>query len=352
MSVKIRAKKTKDGGQSLYLDIYYKGVRHYESLDIKIKKNDPDRKQKKELAEKIRSQKELEIPANAHNLPNYYSGEKDFISFYKSKSLDHAYTSSRKKLEEFSKNKLVNNTLPFNRIDEKFCEDYKEWLLTKVSNNTTWMYISKLKAVLNKAVKEKLINYNPAKYIEIRNEETEKVFLTLEELKILYKTDCKDKELKKAFLFSCYTGLRLSDVKNLTWQHIRDGKLYFRQKKTRGVEYLPLNEMIIELLYKDLEENVIPLPETKVFNLHKKSSRLGKALREWAKEAEIDKYITFHTGRHTFATILLTFGTDLYTVSKMLGHKSIKTTEIYAKIVNEKVDEAVKRLPSLKAELT
>lgn len=351
MSVKLRSKKTKDGGQSLYLDIYYKGKRRYDFLDIKIEKNDKDRKQKKELAEKIRSQRELEIHANAHNLPNYYNGKNDFLEYYESKCLDQSYRSSKNKLIEFSSKQLVNGKLPFNKIDEKFCEDYKAWLLTKISNNTTWVYIYKLKAVLNKAVKEKLIQYNPAKYVSIKHEETEKIYLTIEELQSLYKTDCDNKVIKRAFLFACYTGLRISDIKELTWGQIREGKLFFKQKKTKSVEYLPLNDTALEILYSDNDEKVIPLPETKVFNIsNQKSKRIGKILRDWAKEAGINKYITFHTARHTFATISLTYGVEIYTVSKLLGHKSLNTTQIYAKIVNEQMNEAVKKLPPLKAE--
>lgn len=348
MSVKLRSKKNQNGSQSLYLDIYYRGKRRYEFLQIKIEKNDKLKKQKKELAEKKRSQRELEIFANANKLPNYYDGENDFLDYFEKYCTVKSYKSAKNKLKEFAKSELVNGILPFNRIDEKFCEDYKEWLQSKVSNNTTCVYVLKLKTVLNKAVKERLIPYNPAKFVSVKPEETEKIHLTLDELKKLYKTDCKNNVLKRAFLFACYTGLRLSDIKNLTWGQIREGRLYFRQKKTRGVEYLPINETALKILYSDMQANVIPLPDVKVFDIKvKRSENIGYQLRQWAEKAEVKKYITFHSARHTFATISLTAGVDLYTVSKMLGHKSINTTQIYAKIVDEKVNEAIKKLPQL-----
>ncbi len=348
MSVKLRTKKNKNGNQSLYLDIYYRGKRHYEFLQIMIEKNDNLKKQKKELAEKKRSQREFEIFANANKLPTYYNGENDFLEYFDKCCTDRSYKSAKNKLEEFAKNETVNGILTFNCIDEKFCEDYREWLHTKVSNNTTWVYVLKLKTVLNKAVKEKLIPYNPAKFVSVKPEETEKIYLTLEELKKLYKTEYKNMELKKAFLFACYTGLRLSDIKNLTWGQIREGKLFFRQKKTRGVEYLPINETALKILYSNTHDNVIHLPEVKVFDIKvQRSENIGYQLRQWAEKAEVEKYITFHTARHTFATTSLTYGVDLFTVSKTLGHKNINTAQIYAKIIDEKVNDSIKKLPSL-----
>jgi integrase len=347
MSVKLRSKKLSNGTESFYLDIYHKGKREYEFIDVKIYPNDPQRKAKKIIADNIRAQKELDIPADAYNIPKFYKDE-DFLAFYLSKVRDISFKSSYNKLKEFSQNKMSKGILPFRFVDEKFCEDYKEWLLERISNNTTWVYIYKLKAVLNKAVKEKKILYNPSKFVSIKNEESERIYLTLDEIKLLNDAECENPELKRAFLFSCFTGLRSSDIKNLTWGQIRENKMFFRQKKTRGFEYLPLSEAAIKILYSNNPDNVIPLPENKVFDLKiDKSGNIGKFLRKWAKTVKIDKYLTFHSARHTFATLSLTYGIDLYTVSKLLGHKSINTTQIYAKVINEKVNQAVKMLPNL-----
>ncbi len=234
MSVTLRSKKLKDGGESLYLDINYKGKRSYEFLAMKIKKNDRDKKQKKELAEKIRSQRDLETHANAYGLPNIYNGKEDFLKFYEDNCKDGAYKSSFEKFKEFSENKLMAGILPYNKIDEKYCEDYRDWLLTKIGHNTAWVYIYKLKAVFNKAVKQKIIHSSPVKFVSISVQETEKIYLTIDEVNKLYNTDYDKFDIRRAFLFSCYTGLRLSDVKALTWGQIRDGKLFFIQKKTKG----------------------------------------------------------------------------------------------------------------------
>ena len=346
MSVKIRSKKLKDGGKSFYLDIYNRGKRKYEFIGLKIKKNDKNKKQYIELAEKIRSTKELEITANSYGIPNNYNGKENFLKFYKENCKDDSYKCSYKKFKEFSKDKLIAGTLPYNRIDEKYCEDYRDWLLTKIGHNTAWVYVYKLKAILNKAVKQKIIHTSPAKFVKISKQDTERTYLTIDEVNKLYKTDYDKYDIKRAFLFACHTGLRLSDVKALTWGQIRDGKIFFTQKKTKVVEYLPLNDAAKEMLFSGIGSNVIPLPETKVFNLLARSQDIGSHLRKWAEEAEIDKYITFHTSRHTFATMALTCDVDLYTVGKMLGHKSINTTQAYAKIVDHKVVEAVNKLPS------
>jgi len=345
MSVKLRTKKLTNGSESLYLDIYHRGKRSYEFLGMIIGKNDRDKKQKKELAEKIRSTKELEIHANAYGLPNIYNGKEDFLKFYKDNCKDRNYKASFAKLKEFSENKLIAGILPYNRIDEKFCEDYRDWLLTKVKHNTACVYITKLKTILSIAVKQKIIHSSPAKFVKISMQETEKVYLTIDEVKKLFDTDYDKFDIKRAFIFSCYTGLRLSDVKALTWEQIRDDKIYFTQKKTKGVEYLPLNKPAKEMLYSGIEKNVMPLPEMKVFRLIRRSEDIGVHLRRWAKRAGIYKHITFHTSRHTYATMLLTYDVDLYTVSKLLGHKNISTTQVYAKIVDHKLEEASNKLP-------
>jgi integrase len=347
MSIKLRSKRLSDGSESFYLDIYYKGNRQYQFLDIKIRKNDPDRRQKKELAEKIRTKKEIELHSTIHDIPNFSNGGTDFIEYYNSKCKDDKYKASLSKFKEFIEEKMTGKVLPFNRVTEKLCEDYKDWLLKNLSNNTAWMYIIKLKTVLYKAVREKIIPFNPAKYVSVKFEEVEKIYLTYDELKKLNETETKYTLYKNAFLFACYTGLRISDIKALTWGQIRDGKIFFRQKKTKGVEYLPLSETAKKILDR-MQKEVPNDSDSKIFDLkNKKTERIGEKIREWAIEAKVNKYITFHTARHTFATLSLSYGVDLYTVSKLLGHKSIKMTEIYAKIINEKTDEAVSKLPSL-----
>lgn len=345
MSVKLRSKKLSNGSESFYLDIYLKGSRQYEFLDIKIKKNDPQRKQKKEIAEAKRSKRELELLANYHDVPKNFNGDDDFLEYFKNSIKDSTYQGVYNRFEEFIESKTINGKFTFKLLSEKLIEDFRISLNKDLANSTTWVYMLKLKAVLNKAVKEQLLGRSPARYVKQKLDDIERVFLTEDELKAMAEAESKDVEVKRAYMFACFTGLRISDIMNLTWSQIKEDKLYFRQKKTKGIEYLPLAKSALKYLYMEVNKQKIVVDQ-KVFKLGK-TETVNNRLREWAKEAKIKKYLTFHSARHTFATLSLSSGIDLYTVSKMMGHKSIKMTEIYAKIINKTVEEAITRLPNI-----
>jgi len=166
--------------------------------------------------------------------------------------------------------------------------------------------------------------------------------LTIQEVRKLNRNVCGNKDVKDAFIFSCFTGLRYSDVLNLKWSNIKKDKIEFIQKKTGGVEYLPIAEEAKKILKKKAKSK----SNESVFHLPKKPV-IWEHIQNWKKAAEIDKKVSFHTARHTFATLSLTMGTDLYTVSKLLGHKSISTTQVYAKIIDKKKVQAINKLPSL-----
>jgi integrase len=139
--------------------------------------------------------------------------------------------------------------------------------------------------------------------------------------------------------------LRLSDVQNLEWNNVDEEVLDFRQKKTKGYEYLPLSQTALQLL-RNSHTNILNLNNGKIFKLPT-GQVIGHHLNNWSKKAEIKKHITFHSSRHTFATLTLTYGADLFTVSKLLGHTDIRHTQIYAKVVNESKLRAVNSLPEL-----
>ena len=176
--------------------------------------------------------------------------------------------------------------------------------------------------------------------------ETYRSFLTIDEIRKLAAAPCRNPDVKRAFLFSCYTGLRFSDVKALTWANVRDDSIDFRQQKTQGMEYLPLPVAARKILYVKKGAQVLPVQTNRIFSLPDKTTT-GEHLKKWCKEAGMTKRITFHTSRHTFATLALSQGADLYTVSKLLGHKDISTTQIYAKIVDQKKKDAVALLPDI-----
>lgn len=248
--------------------------------------------------------------------------------------------------------KFSGETLLFANLTESWCEDFKEFLLTTKSRkssdavlaqNTAVTYYSIFKAALKKAFVDGYLTTDlSAKTKGIKSLETRREFLTIEELNKLAETPCNNPTLKKAALFSALTGLRLSDVQKLTWKElVYDGKLYkinFTQKKTKGVEYMPISEQAFRICGER------GAPNEFVFEKLPGSAWISSPLKYWVKSAGIDKKITFHCFRHTFATLQLNSGTDIYTVSKMLGHKDLKVTQIYAKIVDETKQRAANNI--------
>ena len=366
IKVKLRQKKISNYRKSLYLDFYPpilnsksgKYTRR-EFLNLYIfqrPKSAIDKLHNSEtllIAEGIRQKKE-----NILNKPEIYTdaekqvlkakelGEKCFVAYYKSiinkkeGSTRDSWSSALKTLVEYTGGSII-----FANLNEVFLEGYKSYLLkdkinnidvtSKLSQNSASTYFKKIRAALRSAYREGLIqvDYNlrvdPIKYTQTRRE-----YLSYEELNTLYKTYCQNDVLKRASIFSALTGLRFSDIKKMKWNEIEyiNGRGYFinyTQKKTKEVETLPISEQAFNLLGKSNGMS------EKVFEGLNYSSLLNNQLKVWISFAGITKKITFHCFRHTYATLQLSGGTDLYTVSKLLGHKNIQTTEIYAKVVDE-----------------
>jgi integrase len=213
-----------------------------------------------------------------------------------------------------------------------------------LSQNTKVSYWRKLKACLNQAVRDHIIPSNPCDGIEgFKEDESERVYLTKEEVGLMWNTECQYPVLKRAFLFSCLTGLRKSDIERLHWGEVhKQGeftRIIFRQKKTGGVEYIDLNEQAVSLMGERGEDN------ERVFAGFHYSAYLNVELNRWALRAGITKHISYHTSRHTFALMMLDLGVDIYTVSRLLGHKEINTTMVYAHILDSKKQEAMSRIP-------
>ena len=332
--------------QSLYLDIsrYNKRERRYLKIYLEMGRNTRS-KDKEELkkAIEVRDQLELEFFQNEHGFRLYnHAGKSNMLDFFKSITDKKTggsykpYLNTYKHLVKFTKGEIS-----FNQVDRKFCNDFKEYLLQRVSQNAAHTYFARLKAVLNQAIYKEIITANPAKFCQIKTEEVQKEFLTIKELRKLKDTPCYNQQTKNAFLFSCYTGLRYSDIDNLRFEDIVDGYLRFRQKKTKGYERIKLSKSALEIVGIQKEGGI---KEGKIFHLLYPTTTIVH-IQQWVRDAGITKHITWHSGRHTFATMALSSGVDLYTVSKLLGHREIRTTQIYAKLIDKKKDEAVDKLP-------
>lgn len=372
MKVFLRQRKqTRNGTISLYLEIYKgyaetkdgkrKPIRDYEYLDLYLidKPSNPiDKQQNKEnlnLAESIKAKRELEIKNGTYGFTNEFKKQTNFIEYFRNLvnkketkgNLGNWY-STQIHLENYA-----GSNVTFKDIDLQFAEGFKEYLNKAkrkdgkpLANNSRASYFAKFRAALNEAVKEKIIYGNPA--VETGNYKTiesQREYLTLDELRKLAQTECRYDVLKRAFLFSCLTGLRWSDINNLKWNDVQQinnsCRIHFKQQKTKGQQYLDINQQARELMQG------IGKPDERVFIGLNYSSYMNVALQMWILKAGITKQITFHCARHTFAVLQLTLGTEIYTLSKMLGHSELKTTQIYAKIVDEKIKEAVNKIPDI-----
>lgn len=222
-----------------------------------------------------------------------------------------------------------------------------------LAKGTARLYYNTFVTALNEAVREGIIPENPTILLKkeekklIGQGESRRCYLSIEEIRLLMATPCKDETVKQAFLFACFCGLRISDVRTLRWADIGKGtEGYYISKlmvKTRHVVTVPLSENALSWMPARGQARA----DNKVFELPSFFS-VNYRLKQWAREAGIDKSVTFHVSRHTFATTLLTMGVDLYTTSKLLGHQNIITTQVYAEIVNRKKVEAVNLLDQIK----
>ncbi|MBP4139684.1 site-specific integrase [Flavobacterium geliluteum] len=290
-------------------------------------------------------------------------GKVDFIKYIaataskrharSSKSIQINWQRTREFLKSYSKGSLI-----FSQIDSRMAEDFKLYLLAAplgggkkgtISRNTAGTYFSIFKAALKQAFIDGYLTVDLSSKIKgIPDEDSRREYLTIEELNALAQTPCEKDVLKRAALFSALTGLRHSDIQKLRWKEIslEDGraKLHFTQKKTKGVEYMPISQQALDLCGEPR------LPGQLVFEDLPDPSWISRPFKKWVESAGIKKNITFHCFRHTFATLQLSSGTDIYTVSKMLGHTNVKTTEIYAKVIDEKKNRASQaiQLESLK----
>jgi integrase len=352
-NIYLRARKNKNS-YSLYLDFRINSKRIYENLHLRVttvnkRYWNAEDKIIINIARKIMSERALQILNNEYKIVN--KQDTDFIQYFKLFVERKKNINSRDKFKWIGAYKhlcifVKEQPILFKQIDLNFLEELKTYLLDNLARNSAASYFSLYNQVLKNALREGIIQHNPMELLEkkISAKQTKREYLTFDELKILASTKCRNDETKYAFLFCCFTGLRFSDARALRWKHIRDenGKkiMYIRQMKTKELLAIPLSDSAIKYL-GERKNN-----EDKVFQLYT-STPVRKQLVEWGKRADLSKHITFHVARHTFATLALNFGIDIKVVSKLLGHNAVKTTEIYAKIMDKTKEEAIKKLPKL-----
>ncbi len=360
VKVTLRKRAISKGRLSLYLD-YYPAIRNpytmkltrREFLGIYIYKK-PRTELEKEYNREVLNKAEGIRAIRVQSLINDQFG---FLDKHKLKAdfLDYFYKIALKKDQKWMMvyahfEKFVNGRCLFEDITVDLSRKFRSYLLSAkqlkhtkfpISQNSAASYFSTYRALLKLAYRDKLIFENINDFLEsIETVDTKIEYLTLEELKTLAATPCDISVLKSASLFSCLTGLRISDILNLRWDNIipaSEGEFCMRLKteKTDTETTLPLSNEALQLcgkrttgrVFKDLERSMTFQP-----------------LKNWVASAGIKKKITFHCFRHTFATLQIALGTDIYTVSKMLTHKNVSTTQIYADLVNEKKRESANKI--------
>ena len=382
--VRIRFKQLSNGNQSIYLDYYtgdvirkenyVGGKRKYEFLKLYlIPERTREDKAKNEvtlaLAKAIQSKRIVEVQNDAHGFQNTNKSRVNL--------LDYLENIGKQSAEQGSRNyaRTVLNTvralklfrgdyIAFRDVDKEFLSEFTDYLRQmpkaskygvlktggRLSANSVVSYYGTLRTAINRAYKEGIITVNPTKEFDfaskVRQEPSRREYLTIDELKTLINTECRHEIVKRAFLFSCLCGLRVSDIRKLRWCDLqRSGgrvRIEITMQKTKEPLYLPISDEALKWLPERGEANdsdyIFPLTHEGTVN---------DTLQHWAKVAGITKHISFHVSRHTHATMMLTLGADLYTVSKLLGHKNIATTQIYAKIVDKKKEEAIGLIPNL-----
>lgn len=375
MGVQLREKKISGGKISFYLDIYHDKRRWYETLNIHINKKNPteDDRKKKKLAIEVRAQRENELIVHENGLTDKSKRKADFVQWLDNHWKEKGFNNNRNVNGLKHLKRYQNGTpLPFSSITVEWIKTYGKHLLTKVSNNTAFNYVKDLFTALEEAVRKDIILQNPfrkiPKHERLKLKPIFRNSFTMEELQVLWDTSCKmELQYKQAYLFSCFTGLRWSDVNPLRWSEIITKKIegkeqwfiYFEQEKTEDVEYLPISDQAVIILKdRKSEQNesgnkslfVFPrVTETDPITT-KVYKRVYYFLKKWAQAAGFEpKRMHFHTGRHTFATNILenSADADLWTVSKLLGHKTINPTMIYAHVRDNRKRSAVQGLPTL-----
>jgi site-specific recombinase XerD len=313
---------------------------HYINSIIVSKKNEANK-----IISRIESEKGVVRYAEFHKIYRASIGTKgnpnDFYTFFdsvmKSKNIEKGtlkiYKVCLAKLMKFRKSVNIGE------INYSFLEAFENYLRTdcKLNDGSVYNYMSKLRAVLTIAVKREEIEKNPFSNYDLNPGEGTRKFLTENELKsIMALKNLSDalERTRKMFIVQCYTGLDYANLTKISSANIKDNMLIFRRGKTKYDTSIPLIDVPLAILNE--------LPQNEVyFSISNKSYNIN--LKKIGLLAELTEPLTSHIGRHTFATLALTKGISIETISSILSHKSIRTTQIYAKIIDTKKIEEMKK---------
>ena len=357
-NVVLREKTLSNGNVSLYLDIYRDGERSYEFLKLYVnsKARTPlekeSNKETLELAENVRTMRESDLNHSAHGqiAPAklkvfYFDYAEKYLADYNKKDIRMLNGAVKRfktfMSESYPGNKITNFKL--SQIDKPMMVKFVDYLKDNSKGDGAHSYFQRFKKILHHAVEAGIIARSPADGVECKAVEgLRKDILSNDEIALLAKTPCQNLNIKRAFIFSCCTGLRFCDIKELKYSDIDFalGKLIIEQQKTGKPAIIDLNNTAKKILSEPGD------PKTLVFDLPTFEGCV-KTVQAWVNRAKIEKHITWHCARHSFAVNLLTSPQrpDIKTVSSTLGHTSLKHTEKYTRVVDELKKKAVNALP-------
>ncbi|MCM4168916.1 Tyrosine recombinase XerC [Arenibacter antarcticus] len=268
------------------------------------------------------------------------------------------YYSTERCIKEFLKEEKNVEDIPLKKLNYGFIVDFEQYIrkykpATRMgcANNGTMKHMERLKKISRLAVKLEWLEKDPFINFKLRFEKTERQFLTERELQLIEETTFKvssTQHIKDLFIFACYTGLSFIDVQELKADHLVKGMdgnhwLYTKRAKTDEPLKIPLLPKAKEIIDKYKEEPYL-IEKGRLLPMYS-NPMINRTLKDIAKACGIPKKITFHVARHTFATaITLSNGVPIETVSKLLGHTKLSTTQIYARVVEKKVGEDMQNL--------
>jgi integrase/recombinase XerD len=352
--VRIYEEKSPTGRSSLILVVTGPGgYRRKESLKLycqTIPRNLLERKDREEkllIASQIANEREQEFLRGAYDVPEQYRTSDDFLAYaweYVRQQEDilvetKKYEAALRKFEAF----LGKTSIPAYEITPNLLERFVKYMERKHCGETPQGYLSRLKIIIRAATNDLLFRKNPAQGLRARKVGgVVKAILTMEEIRLLWKTPSSNEDVRRAFLFACATGLRFCDVNALKWSNIKSDRVEIVQQKTKTLVSIPLKEEALTLLgeRKDNDEPVFRLPS---------HTGVSKSLKAWATKAGIQKKVTFHCARHSLGTAMIMHNVNLATASKILGHANITQTQRYVRISEDMKKQALSQLPSFNA---
>lgn len=351
MRVSLRQKKLKDNRVSLYLDFYETGKkRQVEYLNLYLeqeKRGDKSIKENNktqiELANKIRAKRENELAHTSNGYIPKSKAKTNFVTYFekvankKDVKTKMLYITTLNNIKGFKK-----GDLSFQDIDKQFIENFIEFLKEKnYHTNSMILFITLFKSVCNQAIKDEIISKNPfVNATKLKPIKKKREYLTLDEIQKMFEMKTQFQDVKNMFLFACFTGLRISDIIKLTWQNIQNDTISIIQKKTKEPLIFPLTEPAKQILSLLDKSNSIIFA-----NIDK--NNFNYYLQRIIKSAQIDKKVTIHTARHSFAVNYLSLGGDIFVLKELLGHSLLTTTLIYSEVINERKTQAVKLFPKM-----